>query len=181
MKRRLRNLYYKENFKPEIKPKIENLKNKLYQLENKQAKGGKLCTNIRWDLEGRKCSKTFFKVLERQNMQNQTLSELYTDDNKSKYSTNLKDIFKSEKKSYEKLYTKETTSIATTIEFPSNILIRKKISNEKVNLFVAKISLYEIMKSITFQTNNKSPGSASRIAELYKHLSNELSPVLLDI
>ena len=26
MKRRLRNLYYKENFKPEIKPKIENLK-----------------------------------------------------------------------------------------------------------------------------------------------------------
>ena len=59
MKRRLRNLYYKENFKPEIKPKIENLKNKLYQLENKQAKGGKLCTNIRWDLEGRKCSKTF--------------------------------------------------------------------------------------------------------------------------
>ena len=114
-------------------------------------------------------------------MQNQTLSELYTDDNKSKYSSNLKDIFKSEKKSYEKLYTKETTSIATTIEFPSNILIRQKISNEKINLFVAKISLYEIMKSITFQTNNKSPGSASRIAELYKHLSNELSPVLLDI
>ena len=31
-------------------------------------------------------------------MQNQTLSELYTDDNKSKYSSNLKDIFKSEKK-----------------------------------------------------------------------------------
>ena len=148
MKRRLRNLYYKENFKPEIKPRIENLKNELYQLENKQDKGGKLCANIRWDLEGRKCSKTFFKVLERQTMQNQTLSELYTDDNKSKYSS--KDIFKSEKKSYEKLYTKETSSTATTIEFPSNIPIRKKISIKKVNLFVAKISLYEIIKSITF-------------------------------
>ena len=41
---------------------------------------------------GRKCAKTFFKVLERQNMKNQTISELYTDDNKSKYSSNPKDI-----------------------------------------------------------------------------------------
>ena len=33
--------------------------------------------NIRWELEDEKCSKTFFKVLDRQNMQNQTISELY--------------------------------------------------------------------------------------------------------
>ena len=31
-------------------------------------------------------------------MQNQTIFELYTDDNKSKYSSNPKDILKSEKK-----------------------------------------------------------------------------------
>ena len=43
-------------------------------------------------MEGEKCSKTFFKVLERQNMQNQTILESYTDDNKSKYSSNPKDI-----------------------------------------------------------------------------------------
>ena len=31
---------------------IENLKNELYQLENKQAKGSKLCANIRiWRVE----------------------------------------------------------------------------------------------------------------------------------
>ena len=28
------NLYKKENFKPEIKPMIENLQNELYQFEN---------------------------------------------------------------------------------------------------------------------------------------------------
>ena len=39
---RLQNLYKKENFKPEIKPMIENLQN-----EHKQAKGAKLCVNIR--------------------------------------------------------------------------------------------------------------------------------------
>ena len=33
---RLQNLHKKENFKPEIKPKIENLQDELYQLENKQ-------------------------------------------------------------------------------------------------------------------------------------------------
>ena len=70
---------------------IENLQNELYQLENKQAKGAKLHANIRR-------TKTFFKVLERQNMKNQTIFELYTDDNKSKYSSNPKDILKSAKK-----------------------------------------------------------------------------------
>ena len=47
---------------------------------------------------GAGCLKTFFKVLERQNMQNQTIFALYTDDNKSKYSSNPKDILKSAKK-----------------------------------------------------------------------------------
>ena len=79
LKKRLRNLYKKENFKPEIKPMIQNLQDKLYTLESKQAKGTKILANIKWDLEGEKCSKTFFNVLERQNMQNQTVAELYID------------------------------------------------------------------------------------------------------
>ena len=74
---------------------IENLKDELYQLENKLAKGPKVRANNRWELEGKKSSKTFFKVFERQSMQNQTIIELYTDDNKSKYSSNPKDILKS--------------------------------------------------------------------------------------
>ena len=77
---------------------IENLQNELYQLENKQAKGAKLRAKIKWELEGEKCSKIFFKVLERRNMQNQTISELYTDDNKSKYSSYPRDILKPAKK-----------------------------------------------------------------------------------
>ena len=76
LKRRLRNLCKKENFKSEIKPMIKNLQDELYTLESKQAKGAKIRANIKWDLEGKKCSKTFFNVLERQNMQNQTIAEL---------------------------------------------------------------------------------------------------------
>ena len=38
LKRRLRNLYKKENFKQQIKPIIQNLQDELDQLENKQVK-----------------------------------------------------------------------------------------------------------------------------------------------
>ena len=77
---------------------IENSQDLLYELENKQVKGAKLRGNIRWELEGKKWLKTFFKVFERQNMQIQTISAFYTDYNKSKYSSNPKDIFKFSKK-----------------------------------------------------------------------------------
>ena len=36
----------KRNLQTRIKPMIENLKDELYQLENKQAKGAKLRANI---------------------------------------------------------------------------------------------------------------------------------------
>ena len=88
-------LVQKENFEPKTKPMIENLQNELYQLENKQAKDAKLRTSIRQELKGEKCCKTFFRVLERQNIQIHAIFELHIDDHKSKYS---KDIFKSAKK-----------------------------------------------------------------------------------
>ena len=73
---------------------VENLQNEL----NKRAKGAKLRANIRtWRAKNApKFSSKY--ILERQNMKNQTIFELYTDDNKSKYYSNPKDILKSEKK-----------------------------------------------------------------------------------
>ena len=146
---------------------IENLQN--YQLENKQAKGAEICANIRsWRTKN--APKTFFEVLERQNMKNQTIFELYTDDNKSKYSSNPMNILKSAKKIM-KLYTKWTSTAATT-EFVCKIPNRKKISNEHFNLCEVEISLDEIIKSINFETNNKPPGNDGLKAEFYKHYSN---------
>ena len=57
---------------------VNTFQDELHFLETKQANGARIRANIRWDLDGEKRSKTFFKVLERQNMQNQTISELYT-------------------------------------------------------------------------------------------------------
>ena len=61
-------MYKKENFKPEVKALINNLQDELYSLESKQARGARIRANIRWDLEGENCSKSFFKILERQHM-----------------------------------------------------------------------------------------------------------------
>ena len=47
----------KRKFQTRSATNIENLPDKLYYLENKQAKGGKLCANIRWELEDEKCLK----------------------------------------------------------------------------------------------------------------------------
>ena len=84
---------HKKNFKPEIKSIIKNLQDELYQLENKQAKGAKLRARIKWELEGEKCSKRFFKVLRRRNYNNNK-----SDNNKSKHCSNPTDILKSVKK-----------------------------------------------------------------------------------
>ena len=58
------------------------------------------------------------------------------------------------KKKIMKLYTKLTSTTATT-EVVCKIPNRKKISNEHFNLCEAEISLDEIIKSINFETNNK--------------------------
>ena len=70
---RLKNFYRIENFKPEIKTMFENLQDELTTYKQKVLK---FCANRRsW--RAKKCLKTFFKILERQNMQNQTIFELY--------------------------------------------------------------------------------------------------------
>ena len=67
-------------------------------------------------------------------------------------------------KKYEKLYTKQTSTAATT-EFPSKILNRKKISNKHFNLCEAEMSLHKIIKSINSETSIKSPDNEGLTAE----------------
>ena len=86
-------------------------------------------------------------------MQNQTISQFYTDNNKFNYSSNHKGISKSQKKNYEKLYTKETTSKAVTPDFLIKIPNIKKISNGQSNFCEAEIFLDD-QKIYKFQVIN---------------------------
>ena len=98
-------------------------------------------------------------------MQNQTIFELYTDHNKSKYASNPKDIVKSGNKKFMKN--------STPSELPQLLLL---------NLFGKfLIERKYLMNTINSETNNKPPGNDGLTAEFYKHFSNELAPVLLDV
>ena len=87
----------------------------------------------------------------------------------------LRTLLNLEKKSYEKLYIKLTSTAATT-EFLSKIPKIKKISNEHFNLCETETSLDEIIKSINSETNNQPPRNNDLTAEFYKHSSNKLDP-----
>ena len=83
---------------------VENLQEKLHQRKRKQSKVAKNCTSIRWELGCEKCSKTFYKIFGRQNMQNQT---------NKKHFSNPEDIFKSTKNFSEKCNPKGDSSKST--------------------------------------------------------------------
>ena len=73
-------------------------------------------------------------------MQNQTISELYTDGKKSKCFSNTNDILMLDKNVYEKLYTKETTSKTATAELLVNFLTERK--SQMSNFTIARQTFF---------------------------------------
>ena len=108
-------------------------------MEKKQAKGAKRLASIRWKLEGEKYSQTFFKVLERKNMQNQTRSEFIVMIINQNILASLLTFSNRQKHFYEKKYTKEANFKTATTEFLSQIPNRKNKSNEQFHLCEDKI------------------------------------------
>ena len=96
----------------------EHFQDKLHQQECKQSTGAKTCASIRREPECEKCSKTFFQIFARQNMQNQT---------NAKHSINSEDIFKSTKNALEKRSAKEDSSNTTRSKVLSKICNTKKL------------------------------------------------------
>ena len=99
----------------------------------------KLRATIRWKLEGEKCSKIFFKVLERKNMQNQTRSEFILMIINQNILATLLTFSNLQKTFYDKFYMKEATFKTSTTKYLSQIPNRKNISNEQCHLCEAKI------------------------------------------
>ena len=114
-------------------------------------------------------------------MQNQTISELCTDDRKSKVSSNPEDKLNSAKKLYENLYTREKISQLAINEPLNKIPTNKNISNEHFRLCEVEISLDVVVNAINSQKKKKSLGNDGLRAEFYKHFSNELAPILLEV
>ena len=96
-----------------------------------------------------------------------TIFELCTDDNKSKCSSNRKDIFKSAEKIWNSTPSELLQLLLLNLFY--EIPIRKKISNQY--LIFVRLKYLEIIKSINSETNNKPPGNDGLTAEFYRHFS----------
>ena len=82
-------------------------------------------------------------------MQNQTISELYTDDKKAKYS-NDPYVFKSVKNFYEKLYNKKQLPTLSLLKFLAIFLTERKSQMDKFTFVI--ISLSKTLETL-FQMN----------------------------
>ena len=149
---------------------IENLQN-----EHKQAKGAKLCVNIRsWRAKNSpKHSSKYLK--DRIWKIKQYLNYILMIINQ-----NILAILWTFLNLQKKLWN------STPSELPQLLLLNlfAKFLTERKHLintliYEAEISLDEIIKFINSETNNKPPGNDGLTAEFYRHFSNELASVLL--
>ena len=108
------------------------MQEKLHHVESKQSKSAKIDVSIRLELESEKCNKNFCKIIEKQNMLNQT---------NTKHSSNPEDIFKYAKKILGKQNTKEDSSKIKKSEVLSKILNGKKTLKQQYNFCEANISV----------------------------------------
>ena len=76
LKRRLRNIFTKIDAKPHSQNLANMLKNKLKQIEMKEAQVAKIRAKITWELEGEKCTKYFFLKLEKRKNVDQAILSL---------------------------------------------------------------------------------------------------------
>ena len=87
--------------------------------------------------------------------------------------------FLSQRKTFMKSFIKKKQTSKTAIaELFSKISNKTKISNKQFHHCEGNIFLEKITKSINSQTNIKSSGNDSLRAKFYKHLSNEIYPIL---
>ena len=105
---------------------IKNLQDELYQLENKQTESIKLRAGMRWELECGKCSKKFFKVLERQNLRNQYLNYVLMIINENILGILSKGIIKSAKKIMKNFTLRRQLPQLLLLNFFANVLTERK-------------------------------------------------------
>ena len=73
MEKRLRNIYRKIDTKPELQQTAQILRTKLFNIELKEAQGAKIRGRLQFELEGEKCTKSFFQKITKRKHANQDM------------------------------------------------------------------------------------------------------------
>ena len=109
---------------------IENFPDELYQLGSEHANRAKIHAYFILRLEGKNAPE-FISMYWEHNMQNQTISELHTDDKETRYFSNPNDVPKSSENFYEKLYTKTQSSKLLLLDILAKLITEPKSEMNK--------------------------------------------------
>ena len=99
-----------------------------------------------WDWKAKNTPK-LISMHFKDNMQNQTVSELYADDNKTKYSSNPNDILKSVENFYEKVYTKRQRPKLLILNFLAKFITERK--SQMNNLTFVRLTFLSNFKKLS--------------------------------
>ena len=107
MEKRLRNIYRKIDTKPELKQTAQILRTKLFNIELKETQGAKIRGRLQFELEGEKCTKSFFQKITKRKHANQDMLSIKRIKD-SKTLTKQTEILDEVKNFYANLYSKNS-------------------------------------------------------------------------
>ena len=177
LEKRLRNIYKKVHRRPELQTMANDLRSELFKIELYIAQGAKICSRIRIELDGERCTKFFFQQIEKHQNSKQDMLSIYRI-NDGKLLTNQKDILDEVKTFYANLYAdKQEQSFCRRISTTHNKTMKqdemlrkisKTVSYENKQHCEQPFNSEEIKQAISTLENNKSPGNDGLTAEFYK-------------
>ena len=184
LEKRLRNTYRKIATKPDLKQAAQILKTQIFNIELKEAQGAKVRSRLQFELEGERCTKFFFKQMEkRSNAKHDMLSVKRVKD--GKVLTDQTDILNEVKNFYQNLYSQNLeqsfcgrNSITRDQKsYKQEQVLRKlskTVSHKNKAICEKDITIEEIKKAISTFENNKSPGNDGLTGEFNKTFTETL-------
>ena len=153
---------------------IDNVKNKIIQIEEDMARGCIFRSKAQWLREGEKNTRYFYS-LEKRNYNRKTMSKIFIPGQEIECCERQK-ILNEQKRFYEELYTRDK-GVSFKVTNNTGIVV----SEAQLRYLNTDITLSECYTSLKEMKNGKTPGSDGLPAEFYKHFWETLAPILQDL
>jgi len=162
-------------FKNDIIKKLAIENNKLEQIRKNKVQGIIVRSKAKWVEHGEKPTK-YFLALENRNFINKTICKIEQVNGKTL--TDQKEIMQETTHFYKNLFTKRETDDINLSEILDNYVV-PKLTTSMAESLEGKISYAELLNTLKYMKNDKSPGTDGFSAEFFKFFWRELNAFLL--
>ena len=165
------------NYNYRIMRERDELVNNLHSMIEIQNRGAQIRSRAKWIEDGEKCTKYFFS-LERKHNMNNTIKQLKRQDG-TITSTNA-EILEEQYNFYEKLYTKDNISKECIKNYLKNTKNHTCLKDEDKDSLEGCLKDWECKNAILSMKLNKSPGSDGLPAEFYIAFWDDIKTIVIN-